>query len=304
MTVPQISFEDGDHILSWKGVMDALAEGHKRPEAEIGDTFLYQGNRTLLSRSAWIKGLGLAVKTATIFPDNTGQDLPAINGALSLFSDETGEIEALIDFHLVTKWKTAGDSLLATSKLAHPDSRSILIIGAGTVAASLIDGYRELFPAAQIVLWNRTKDSADTLAAQSPGVSVAADLPDAVRRADIVSCATMSTDPVLHGEWLQPGQHIDLIGAYRPDMREADDAALRKGRIFVDSRQTTLDHIGELKIPLASGVISPQDIQADYYDFGAFTRESDEEITIFKNGGGAHLDLMVSRYIFDQWCAS
>ncbi len=111
----------------------------------------------------------------------------------------------------------------------------------------------------------------------------------------------MSTDPVIDGAWLQPGQHLDLIGAYRPDMREANDTALTRATIFVDSRDTTLDHIGELKIPLSQGVIGRDAVRADYYDLpgGAFTRDSDDQITLFKNGGGAHLDLICARYILD-----
>jgi ornithine cyclodeaminase len=113
----------------------------------------------------------------------------------------------------------------------------------------------------------------------------------------------MSTQPLIFGDWLQPGQHVDLIGAYRPDMREVDDTALTRARLFVDSLDTTVDHIGELKIPIAQGVITRETIVADYYDLAKFTRTSDDEITIFKNGGGAHLDLMTSRYILDRWRA-
>ena len=120
--------------------------------------------------------------------------------------------------------------------------------------------------------------------------------------ADIVTCATMSTDPVIKGAWLQPGQHIDLIGAYRPDMREADDTALLKARVFVDSFDTTMAHIGELKIPIESRAIDRSHVLADYYALSAFSR-APEDITIFKNGGGAHLDLMTGRYILDRWRA-
>ena len=122
-----------------------------------------------------------------------------------------------------------------------------------------------------------------------------------MRAADIVTSATMTTEPILKGAWFQPGQHIDLIGAYRPDMREVDDAALQRSRIFVDSYATTMGHIGELKIPLASGAIKDDDVLADYYELDAFERQSDDDITLFKNGGGAHLDLMTSRYILDVW---
>jgi ornithine cyclodeaminase len=128
-------------------------------------------------------------------------------------------------------------------------------------------------------------------------------LAEAVGQADIVSCATMSTEPVLNGAWLRPGTHVDLIGAYRPDMREADDAVLTRGRLFVDSLDTTVGHIGEIKDPIARGVIRAADIVADYYDLGAFARQTEDEITVFKNGGGAHLDLMVSRYVLERWRA-
>ena len=121
--------------------------------------------------------------------------------------------------------------------------------------------------------------------------------------ADVICTATMSTAPVLKGAWLQPGQHVDMIGAYRPDMRETDDDALGRARLFVDSYDTTLDHIGELKIPLAAGVISPRDVVASFYEPERFQRGSDDEITICKNGGGAHLDLMTSRYILNTWSA-
>lgn len=134
-----------------------------------------------------------------------------------------------------------------------------------------------------------------------PDVTIADDLEMAVRAADIVTSATMSTEPLIKGDWLQAGQHIDLIGAYRPDMREVDDAALLRSRVFVDNFHTTVGHIGELKIPIAAGVIDPEHVVADYYDLGAFVRQNDDEITLFKNGGGAHLDLMTSRYILDVW---
>ena len=141
------------------------------------------------------------------------------------------------------------------------------------------------------------------MAAERPTLSVATDLEHAVRNADIVTSATMSTQPLIKGEWLQAGQHIDLIGAYRPDMREVDNAALQRSRIFVDSIDTTVGHIGEIKIPTEAGAISANDIVADYYNISNFTRQSDDEITLFKNGGGAHLDLMTSRYILDRWRA-
>jgi ornithine cyclodeaminase len=285
--------------LDWLDLTDALEAGHRRPRAEVGDTFLYRGNDTLLSRSAWIDGMGALVKTAMVYPGNPAAGLPTVNGGGSLFSDADGTLEAILDFHLVTKWKTAGDSLLAARKLARPDAREILIIGAGTVARSMREAYAAAFPKARFSVWNRSPEGARRLAGLYPDTAVVEDLPRAVEEADIVTTATMSTTPVLSGEWLRPGQHIDLIGAYRPDMREADDAVMRQGRLFVDARHTTVGHIGEVQIPIEAGVIGAGDIVADYYDLagGAFVRETEEEITVFKNGGGAHLDLICARYI-------
>lgn len=302
-SVPFIPFEEGEALLGWIGLTDALAAGHNLPKAEIGDTFLYRGSDTLLSRSAWIDGLGIAVKTATIFPNNPSASKPLVNGGVNLYSDTDGTLEAIVDFHLVTKWKTAGDSITAARRLARPDSRNILIVGAGTVGRSLHDAYSAAFPNAQFTVWNRTTKNAELMAVERPTLSVATDLEHAVRNADIVTSATMSTQPLIKGEWLQAGQHIDLVGAYRPDMREVDNAALQRSRIFVDSIDTTVGHIGEIKIPTEAGAISANDIVADYYNISNFTRQSDDEITLFKNGGGAHLDLMTSRFILDRWKA-
>ena len=301
MSIPVIPFAEGEANLDWIGLSDMLAEGHKLPKAEIGDTFLYRDPDTLLSRAAWISGMGVAVKSVTVFPGNPRAGKPLIHGAVTLFSDRDGTVEAVLDGQLVTKWKTAGDSLLAARRLARPDSRNILIVGAGTVGRSLWAAYRSAFPDACFTVWNRTRANAEAMVADCPGLQVADDLETAVRGADIVTSATMVTEPLLRGDWFQPGQHIDLIGAYRPDMREADDKALQRARVFVDSYDTTLGHIGEIEAPLQSGAIRRADLLADYYDLDAFKRGSDDEITLFKNGGGAHLDLMTSRYILETW---
>ncbi|MDW3223807.1 MAG: ornithine cyclodeaminase [Paracoccaceae bacterium] len=303
MSVTVIPFEAGEAQLDWLALTEALAAGHLLPKAEIADTFLYRDPDTLLNRAAWINGLGSAVKTATIFPGNTGTATPSINGGVMLFSDDDGTLQAIIDFHLVTKWKTAGDSLLAARRLARPDSKNILIVGAGTQAQGLHSAYSAAFPQASFTIWNRTGRTAQALAAKVPNLRAMDDLETAVRDADIIICATMSTQPLIRGDWLQPGQHIDLIGAYRPDMREVDNTAMTRARVFVDSLDTTVGHIGEIKIPIETGVIKATDIVAEYYTPEDFKRGGDDEITLFKNGGGAHLDLMTSRYILNQWNA-
>ena len=299
--IPFIPFAEGEALLDWIGLTDAFAAGHKLPKAEIGDTFLYRGPDTLLSRAAWIDGLGIAVKTATVFPGNPAKGAPMINGGLNLYADADGVLEAIVDFHLVTKWKTAGDSLLGARLLARPDSRNILIVGAGNQGRALHAAYSAAFPDARFTVWNRTRANAAKMAAELPDLAIADDLETAVRQADIITSATMSTTPLIKGDWLQPGQHVDLIGAYRPDMREVDDTALLRARVFVDSFDTTIGHIGEINIPLETGTISRDHLIADYYDMDRFMRTSDADITLFKNGGGAHLDLMTSRFILERW---
>ena len=299
-----ISFDQGDKILDWVGLTQALEHAHSLPKAEIKDTLLYRGKDTLLSRAAWIDGVGVLVKSATVFPGNHDLGKPMIHGSVSLFDDADGDLSAYLDFRLVTKWKTAGDSLLGALKLARPDSRRILIVGAGEVANNLRQAYGAGFPDATFTIWNRTKSKAEVLARQFPNTVVADDLPAAIAQADIVTSATMVSEPVIKGEWLRPGQHVDLIGAYRPDMREVDDTAMQRASVFVDSLSTTVGHIGELIFPLESGAITENDIQADYYSIANMRRSSDDEITLFKNGGGAHLDLMTSAYILNQWRAA
>lgn len=292
---PQIIGPEARAHLSWNGMLKALEAGHGFPKAQIGDTFLYRNDDTLLTRASMIDGLGAVVKTASVFPGNPQNDTPMVNGSVSLFGDADGCLEAVIDFHLVTYWKTAADSLLAAKYLAPARVQTLLVLGAGTVAGSLIDAYRALWPDVNVRIWNRSPAAAEELAARV-GAETVHDLAAAVPQADVICCATMAKTPILQGDWLRPGQHVDLIGAFRADMREADDRVMQRGRVFVDSFDTTLDHIGELKIPLQSGAIQRADVLADYYALEKFRREAGD-ITVFKNGGGAHLDLMVAREI-------
>ncbi len=298
MEIPYIMAKDVS--LDWTEMVAALRAGHMGVRPEIGDQFLHRGEDVLLSRAAWIDGLGMAVKSVTVFPAR----VPSVQGAMLLFDDETGAVEAVIDSALVTRWKTVADSLLGAQILARPDARRLLVVGAGAVAEGLVAAYPVLFEGLEVEVWNRTAARAESLASRA-GVQAVDNLEDAVARADIISVATMFKTPVLRGEWLHAGQHVDLIGAFTAEMREADDAALQRSRIFVDSVATTVEHIGELMIPLASGAIQRSDIRGDLYDLvqGAAGRVAPEDITLFKNGGGAHLDLMVGRVILAAYRA-
>jgi len=289
--------KEAEAHLTWTGLLAAFEAGHRLPKPDIKDLFCYRGPDTILDRATWIDGLGALVKVATVVPGNAERGRPTVNGSVTLYDDITGELAALVDFHLVTKWKTAGDSLLSASRLARKDARNFLLVGAGTVARSMVDAYSSLWPDARFTVWSRSRATAEAM-----GLPVADDLEAAVKAADVICTATMATAPLIRGDWLQPGQHLDLIGAYKPDMREVDDAAMARARLFVDARATTLHHIGELMAPLKSGAITEASVLADFYDDPAsFTRTSDDDITIAKNGGGAHLDLMTADYIARMW---
>jgi len=296
----QIAPEDVEGRLDWTTVVGALEAGHRLPRAQIADILLHGAPGELLNRAAWIEGLGLGVKAATIFPGNRDAHppRPSVQAAFLLFDEATGAVSAVIDGEVLTSWKTAGDSVLGARLLARPDSRRLLVVGGGAIARALVDAYAEIFPNLQeIAVWARDASQAEAVAAEAPReVRVAADLGEAAGKADIISSATGARAPILKGAWIRPGTHVDLIGAHGPDMREADDDLIRAARLFVDSRETTIGHIGELRIPIAAGVISAEDVVADLYDLcgGGGGRRAAEEITLFKNGGGAHLDLMTA----------
>lgn len=294
----------------WRALVDALEAGHRLPAAATRHQLQQDGENSWVSLMAWAPGGALALKSMTIFPGNDALDPPrrTINGAVLLFDAATGEVAAVFDGALLTEWKTVGDSALGADLLARPDIETLLVVGAGTIGARLPEAYLAVRPSIRrVLIWNRGSAKAEALAARLSGalpadIEAVADLEAAARQADAIACATMATEPVIRGDWLKPGAHLDLIGAYRPDMREADDEAMRRGRIFVDARDTTLAVAGELIDPIAAGAIAETDILGDHYDLagGAPGRLSPDDVTVFKNGGGAHLDLMVAQFFLDR----
>ncbi|MHA6345347.1 ornithine cyclodeaminase family protein [Roseivivax sp. CAU 1761] len=307
MQAKLITYDDAIGTVSWADAVEALRAGHRGPRAEVADSFLGPAEGTLLSRGAYIPGLGYGVKSVTVFGANPAAGLPTVQGAMLVFEPAQGRLTAIVESRLVTEIKTAADSVLGAELLARPDSRHLLVVGAGTVARSLVRAYTARFPGLERVsIWARRAEQARALAAEftdlAPEVAAVPDLGAACAEADIVSSATMAREPVLRGAWIRPGTHVDLIGAYKADMREADDALIAGGALHVDSRETTLGHIGELDIPIARGVIGAGDVRGDLYDLvadPAGARRAPRDITLFKNGGGAHLDLMIARYLSD-----
>ena len=290
-------------IANWPLVIEALREGHSLPKASIGDTIVTARDNTMLVRSAYIDGLAAGVKAATVVPENTTREipLPSIHAQIILFDDQTGELTAFVDGTEVTAWKTAGDSALGADILARKDVKTFLMMGAGAMAEPLIRAHLSVRPGIEkILLWNRSKERLQALSKKltdlSQKVELVSDLEEAVPQADIICCATMSNTPVLKGALVKPGTHVDLVGAYKADMREVDDELHHRATWFVDSFETTLDHIGELIIPIAKGVITRDAATGDLYKLvkGDAGRKDDKQITVYKNGGGAHLDIMVS----------
>jgi ornithine cyclodeaminase len=270
---------------------------------------------TLLLMPAWeasapgaaTAGRHLGVKTVTVFPDNAARAKPAVFGTYLLLSAETGETLAVIDATRLTAWRTGAASALASRYLSRADASRLLMVGAGALAPHLVAAHASVRPIREVALWNRSPDRAralaGTLVARGLDVSIAGDLEAAVRRADIVSAATISAEPLIRGDWLAPGTHVDCVGAYKPSMRETDDAVVRRARIYVDTRPGAFAEAGDIVQPLAAGVIGKEAVLGDLFDLTRGTvagRQTPEEITFFKSVGAAIEDLAAAIAVYDK----
>ncbi len=308
---------DGERVhalLDYASLVEALDQGHREGVDAVERALLAQpgaGDTTdhLLVWPAWQRGRALGVKVVTSFPANPRErDLPTVHAQYLLFDGASGAPRALIDGVALTLRKTAADSALGARYLARSDAETLLMVGAGAQAPHQIMAHVAVRPGIRRVrVWNRTRERAERLVASLslPGVTIAVaeTLEAAVGEADVVSCATGAATPIIHGEWLRPGAHLDLVGGFTPHMREADDAAVRRARVYVDSRRFTVHDCGDIADPIARGVISEADIVADLFELARGERagrESADQITLFKNAGGGHLDLMTARLVADR----
>ena len=291
--------------------VEALRAAHRQGGIGEVERVLIGAPGTGAAALTWIAShpaLGMAVKTATIFPDNrrTGSR-PNVQSVVTLFDGESGAPLAAIHGESFTRMKTAADSALAADLLARAGAETLTVLGAGGQAMTHIRYLRAVRPSIRRVLvWNRTPDAARRLVAElkEEGAEAEArtDRELAVREAAIVACLTASPTPVLRGAWLKAGAHVDLVGGFTPAMRESDDDVVRRGRLFADTLRFTLADCGDFADPIARGVIARETIEGDLFDLVSGripARRSRDEITIFKNGGGGHLDLMVARAIYD-----
>lgn len=259
---------------------------------------------TTLIMPAWIDGGFMGIKTVNIAPGNSKVGKPGLHSTYLLSDATTGEPLALMDGDEITSRRTAAASALAASFLAREDASDLVIVGAGRVASLLADAYAAVRTISRVRVWDISSDLAATLVTDLKrggyNASVADDLSEATRTADIVSCATLATQPLVHGDWLQPGSHLDLIGSFTPEMREADDEAFKDARLYIDT-QEALQKSGELLGPMSRGVFTPDDIVGTLDALCKGTcapRQSSRDRTVFKAVGTALEDLAAATLVF------
>jgi ornithine cyclodeaminase len=253
----------------------------------------------VLMMPAW-RAQGLfGVKVVSVFPNNGVRGLPAVSASYLLCDGDTGQHLALIDGAEITRRRTAAASALAGSYLARDNAETLLIVGSGHVAGLMAEVYRVVRPIKRVMIWNIRPAGAERLAAKL-GAEAVTDLATATAEADIVSCATLAREPLIRGEWLRPGTHLDLIGGFTPAMREADDEAVRRSSVFIDT-DAALAEAGDLIDPIAHGVLRREDIAGSLFTLCRGqppARESRTDITLFKSVGSALEDLAAAGLAF------
>ncbi|MDA7948940.1 MAG: ornithine cyclodeaminase [Hyphomicrobiaceae bacterium] len=295
-----------DRHMSWKKAVEIMRNGHLGKRPVLDDLLLQSGQGELLGRAVHLPEVGIGMKVASMYPPNRNSvpPKPTEDALYILIREEDWRVDAVLSGPAVTRWKTAADSALASSILSRPDSHSLLCIGAGPIAEALVEAHLSERPSIQeIMLWNRTPEKAEALRIRLEekdiGAQVISDLNEAVGNAHIITSATPSPEPVVKGAFVRPGTHVDLVGGFSLAHREGDDELVRKASIYVDNLASTVGHVGDIQSPIASGVMSQDDIRADLFALVAEPdwRRDDDEITMYKNGGGAHLDLLIARQV-------
>ena len=299
----QISADDLNSLLDYPSLVNAIDDAfrsdvtvpvrhHHTLPVEAGQ------DATLLLMPAWNADKYTGVKIVMVTPDNAALGNPAVNGTYQLFDRLSGKPLALIDGAVLTARRTASASALASRYLSRPDTRHLLVVGTGVLAPHLVRAHASQRPIEQVTIWGRSLEKAQQIAEQLSDLNLNCQATDklepAVKDADLISCATLSKQPLIKGDWLQQGQHVDLVGGFTPLMREADDQCLIRSQVFADTRAGAMIEAGDLCDPLARGVISEKDVRADLFDLARGThtgRANSGEITLFKSAGTAIEDL-------------
>ncbi|MEX2351193.1 MAG: ornithine cyclodeaminase family protein [Balneolaceae bacterium] len=303
------------NALAYNEFIPAIRKAYSGKEDDYNvpaRSFLKFGNgvsstdSTLLIMPAWRDGHWLGIKQVTLSPHNGEAGRPTLQGVYTLFNAETGTPVALFNAAAITARRTAAKSAVAADLLSRKDSESLLMVGTGSLSGELIQAHSAVRPLRKIRIWEHTPGNGDKLIDRLPkleaDVEVISDLESAVKSSDIVSVATMSTEPLIFGEWLQEGQHLDMVGAYRTDMREGDDEALTRSSLFIDHHDAWHE-TGDLAIPVQKGVITENDASATLFELcrGAKEgRKSDREITYFKSTGHALEDLTAALFVYNK----
>jgi ornithine cyclodeaminase len=260
------------------------------------------GDATLLLMPAWRAQRQLGIKLVTVTPSNRERDLPTVHALYVLSDTDTGAPLAIIDGEALTLRRTAAVSALASRFLSRADSRSMLMVGTGRLAPEMVVAHCHARDIERVMVWGRSECKAqETIerikqAGLPDHVSIDTELvlAAACAGADIICCATTSTEPLLRAEWVKPGTHIDLVGGFRPNMREADDALMSTTALFVDTLEGALAEAGDLVQPIQAGLLQATDIRADLSALARAShpgRQSPEQITLFKSVGSALADL-------------
>ena len=294
----------------WLALVEAIAAALADPDAAAPERQVHPltlpggAEGSLLVMPAWRSGDVIGVKAVTYFPTNAGGATPTINAGYLLFEGRSGRLVAAMDGDELTVRRTAATSALAARYLARPDASRLLVVGTGQLAPSVALAHAQSRDLVAVEIWGRNAGRAratvDFLLAAGIPATVAGDLDAAVERADVVSCATGAAEPLIEGCRLRPGTHLDLIGSFRPDMREADDDAVRRAAVFVDTRAGAR-RAGDLARPIAAGVIDESHIRADLAELASGRhpgRTAPEQITLFKSAGFALADLAAARLVW------
>lgn len=313
----QLNADQVQNALPWGSLIDALRDIFARADVRSPIRHHHslevpgEPTATLLLMPAWIEGEYLGVKQVSVFPGNNARNLPGLNSHYMLSCGRTGRPLAMLDGNELTARRTAAASALASRFLSRADASQLLMVGAGRMARRLIPAHMSVRPIRSVQVWDRHEAVSAALVAELTASGIDARvcrvdrLQEAAATADIISCATMASEPLVFGDWLKPGAHLDLVGSFTPDMRETDNVAMQRCAVFVDTRAGALSESGDLIMPIREGAIGAEKIVAELAELcrgqhvgRAALADADNALTLFKSVGDSREDLAAAILAF------